>query len=316
MEIALDHYGEFRVEDWSWPAGEVLGTSPDPISNLLLIVAERDVDPNGLALAEDPILFSEDENGTVRRAMSVASPEVGELAEGAGLVFGAIGFAIGVALPFGPYLSSEFPSQYLPDCDEDRKLLSELGSRPRLPLMGRTGTEVFDGGVVDAEFVQELARRRTLRVYPEALHDISATATFRDLWRTLELAFQAEGKVLTKLLSEFGPARRLGFDLKELEDLRATRGQISHASSRLGPREVSRSESSASEALGRLWSLVDWVILSKKDASQSLENEELRPLAAFIRRDGSTQIEPQIDEPEAWTIHYGWGASPRFHAPD
>jgi hypothetical protein len=212
-------------------------------------------------------------------------------------------------------MSLEFPSRYLPDCEQDRELLEKLGDRPGLPLSGRTGIEVFDEAVVDANFVQEVARRRAVRIYPEALHDISATATFRDLWRTLELAFQAEGRELTRLLTEFGPVRRLGFDREELEGLRAIRGQISHASSRLGPREVSRSETAASESLGRLWSLVDWVILSKKEASQS-EEAELRPLAAFIRRDGSTQVEPQVDDLEAWRISYGWGASPRFHAPE
>lgn len=316
MEIALDPYGQFRVDKWSWPAGEILDTSPSPTLSHLVVVAEREVDPEGMSLREDPALLSEDGRGALRPAMAVASPEIGELTEGAGLIFGAIGFAIGIALAFGPHLTPEFPNQYLPDCDEDEELLREMDSRPRLPLAGRTGTEVFEGGAVGGDFVRELARRQAVRVYPEALHDISATATFRDLWRTLELAFQAEGRDLTRLLSEFGPAKRLGFDRDELERLRTIRGQISHASSRLGPREISRSETAASEELGRLWSLVDWVILSKKEASQALDEDELRPLAAFIRRNGSTQVEGQIEDPEGWSIAYGWGASPRFHAPE
>lgn len=314
MEIALDPYGKFRVEE-SQLMGEAFPGS-DPACSLLVIVAEKSVDPERLTLKADPIFQERDESGTDRPYMALASPEIGELAEGAGLVFSAIGFAIGIALPFGPHLSPEFPTRYLPDCREDRDLLKKLGDFPRTPLTGRTGIEVFKSTDVDADFVQELARRRTLRIYPEALHDINPTATFRDLWRTLELAFQAEGSKLTGLLAEFGPVKRLGFDREELEELRAIRGQISHASSRLGPLDVSRFETAASEFLGRLWSLVDWVILSKKDASQSLEEDELRPLAAFIRRDGSTQVEPWVNNPEEWQITNGWGASPRFHAPE
>ena len=314
MEIELDLYGKFGVEEWSLPGGEARVPRPGPARNLLVIVAERDVDPGGLTPKEDPAFEWEDESGSVRPVMALACPEIGELTEGAGLVFGAIGFAIGVALPFGSHLGAEFPNRYLPDCEEDRALLKKLGDRPRLPLWGRTGTEVFEDVDVDADFVKELARRRAVRIYPEALHDISATATFRDLWRTLELAFQAEGKELTRLLAEFGPAKRLGFDREELEELRAIRGQISHAASKLGPPDVSRSETAASQSLGRLWGLVDWVILSKKEASRSLEDEELRPLAAFIRRDGSTQVEPHVDDPEAWRIAYGPGGNPRFRA--
>lgn len=315
MTIALDPFGEFQVEDWTWPDEEVLPTSPSPVADPLVVVGERTVDPTGMTLENDPLRLTKDEAGAFRPLKATVSPEIGELAEGAGLIFGAISFAIGVALPFGPLITPHFPNLYLPDCERDRQILTELGGQPKMPLSGRNGTEVFDGGPVDGDFVRELARRRAVRVYPEALHDISPTATFRDLWRTLELAFQAEGKALTKLLSQFGPAQRLGFDLDELEDLRTIRGQISHASSRLGTREVSRSEMSAGESLGRLWSLVDWVILSKKDSSQSLEEAELRPLAAFIRRDGVTQIESQIEDPDAWHTSYGWGASPRFHEP-
>lgn len=316
MEIDLDPYGKFKIEEWSWAGTKKIpGSDSDPIRNLVVIVAEREVDPAGLTLEEDPILQWEDSSGVAHPAMAVACPEIGELTEGAGLLFGAIGFAIGIALPFGSHMSPDCPNRYLPDCKKDEDLLKSLGDQPRMPLLGRTGVEVFEGGDIDADFVRELARRQAVRIYPEALHDISATATFRDLWRTLELAFQAEGKELTKLLAEFGPAKRLGFDLNELENLRSIRGQISHASSRLGPRDVSRSESAANQSLGRLWSLVDWVILSKKDASQSLEVEELRPLNAFIRRDGSTQIEQHVGNPETWRIAYGRGGSSRFNAP-
>lgn len=316
MEIEFDPYGKLRVEEWSLPGGLALGPHLGPARNLLVIVGERGVDPKGLVQNEDLGFQWEDKNRTVHPVMALACPEIDELIEGAGLVFAVISFAIGVALPFGAHLSSEFPNRYLADCEEDRALLKKLGDHPLLPLSGRIGTEVFDDSDVDADFVEKLARRRMVQVYSEALHDISATATFRDLWRTLELAFQAEGKELTRLLAEFDPAKRLGFDREELEALRAIRNQISHASSKLGPRDISRSETAASKSLGRLWSLVDWVILSKKEASQSLEDEELRPLVAYIRRDGSTQVEPHVDDPEAWRIAYGPGGSPRFHAPE
>ena len=316
MEIPLDPYGEYTVKNWTWPAGEVLSTSPDPSRNLLVIVGERAVNSEQMTLKDDPAAMQRDEAGNIRPAKAVASPEIGELTEGAGLVFGAIGFAIGIALPFGMHITPEFSSRYLPDSEADRELLETLGDHPRMPLLAGTGIEVFGDSEIDGDFVREIARRRAVRVYPEALHDISATATFRDLWRTLELAFQAEGRKLTEMLAEFGPAKRLGFDRGELEALRAIRGQISHASSRLGPSDVSRSETAANESLGRLWSLVDWVLLSKKESSQSLEHDELRPLAAFVRRDGSIQIEPWIDDPETWRFGHDRSASPRFRAPD
>lgn len=316
MEITLVPHGKFRVDRWSFPTPRIPSPRPFRSDALLVIVAERHVDPGGMRRAEDHVLRRKDENGDIGPAFTVDSLEIDDLAEGAGLVLGALSFSIGIALPLSSYMSEEFPSEYLPDCDSDRQLLRELGSYPRFPLLGRTATEVFEETAVDAEFVQALARRRAVRTYPEALHETSATATLRDLWRTLELAFQAEGRELTNLLAEFGPARRLGFDREELEELRAVRGQISHASSRLGPRAVSQSETAANRSLGRLWSLVDWVILSKKDASRSLDEEELRPLAAFIRRDGATQIEPQVDDPETWQMTYGIGANPRFRVPD
>lgn len=316
MEVVLDPYGGYAVDQWSIAADEVLSTSPSPGHRYLTIVGEREVNPEGMVPREDPAFLMKDEGEGFHPAAAVASPEIGELSEGAGLIFGAVSFAIGIALVFGPHIAPGFPNEFLPDTERDEQLLLEMGRRPRMPLSGRTGTEVFPGGAVDGPFIQELARRQAVRVYPEALHDISATATFRDLWRTLELAFQAEGKELTELLAQFGPAKRLGFDRTELESLRAIRGQISHASSRLGPREVSRSEAAAGSVLGRLWSLVDWVILSKRDASRSLDEDELRPLAAFIRRDGGTEVTALVENPKVWVDSYGWGASSRFHAPD
>jgi hypothetical protein len=76
----------------------------------------------------------------------------------------------------------------------------------------------------------------------------SLSVTYRELWRTLELAFQAHGKELVRSIAAFPPAQRLGFD-------------------RL-----------AIVSLGRLWSLVDWVVLTKKDASRALEFDELELL--------------------------------------
>jgi len=123
-------------------------------------------------------------------------------------------------------------------------------------------------------------------VYREAVRTDTQIGQFRELWRTLEFAFQAHGQLLVDLLAAFPPVVELEFDREELEDLRTLRGKISHAASRSGSTELAHSRGAVIERLGRLWSLVDRVLLTKNDASRSLVVDELRPLSAFIDRCG------------------------------
>ncbi len=310
MALYLEPEIRCRIERWQ-PGGKVLGGG-EP-SEYLMIIAEAIVDSEQMELVDDPLLRRRHPNGLIGPAPAIFSPEIDLVTEAARCTWGAVCFALGVALSFGPHMTDEFWSRYIPESGRDERVLRMLRTdRPRAPMTGRRGIEVFDGSPADADLIQGLARRRAVRLYPEVLHGIAPTAIFRDLWRTLELAFQAEGKQLTSLISKFSPVQKLGFDKAELERLRAVRGQISHASSRLGAGEVSRSEEEAINALGRLWCLVDRVLLSKRDASRSLEGEELRPLAAFIKSNGATEIEIEVSDERGWRLAFG-SANPRFH---
>jgi hypothetical protein len=277
MEISLASHGHYEVRMRPQPDGE-----PE-----LQILAETAIDPAGMEPVES--LFKSTHP-------VIACPEIDSLVEGVENVVGALSFALGTALGIGVFMDGHWP-RIEPDCDEDEKVLERLGSRwPQMSFATPAGIEVFEDVGVDVRFVDALARRPFVRVYAEALRTRGAVATFRELWRTLELAFQAHGKELVELITCFPPAQKLAFDREELEELRALRGRVSHASSRSGLAEFSRAGNEAGEALPRLWSLVDWVVLSKRDASKSLEVEELKPLMAYIAREGHLVLKREVEE--------------------
>lgn len=313
MDVAVEPYGRYRIED-KHAAGE-----PDDRAERngggdksLSLAAEREVErPEDIGLVEDFFFDLEafERRGAEELGKALSSPEVDQLSEGARLVGAALSFAIAVPLRVHPQPFE--PNRFIAEDERDRRLLDELGmERVRISHTFSHGVEVFDDCEVDAHLITELARRGTVGVYAEAMRLDGYAARFRELWRTLEVAFQAHGARLISLIAEFPPAQELGFEKKELEALLALRGQISHASSRPGPRDVARFEREATRRLGRLWTLVDRVILTKRDSSQDLEVDELQPLVAHIGPDGWPCVRPEIDA-EEWLRLFG-SRSERF----
>jgi hypothetical protein len=284
MELDLEPHGNFKVEGKSiGGAMSEHGTIHD--WQFLVIAGRRAVDPTGLIPVDD-IAYESHPDGSSSPARAIASPEIDNLTEGAQAIGGAIGFALGIAFDVTCALLN--PNIYVAENPEDVRILESLGTRTaRVPLGATENVEVFGAITVDAEFVRALAGRRAVSIYLDALRAGSPAATFRELWRVLELAFQAHGRKLVELLDSFPPVRRLGFERTELDALLTLRGQLSHAASRLGAREIRRGNAEAIKSLGRLWSLVDWVILSKPDASSALNVEELVPLTAFVGAEGA-----------------------------
>lgn len=290
MECALESYGCYSVREplespKFEPAGEGI--------QALLVVGERDVDTAGMEQVDD-IFWEELPDGERRLAKAVTCPEVYEMTEGARFIAGAISFGTRVSLELSPLSDFRMPNLFTAENEEDEGLLKLLGDRVRLPVSGPFTTDVIRGVRVDSEFVQDLAGRGTVGLYSEVLSATSPSDRYRALWRTLELAFQAQGKDLTRLVVAFSPANRLGFDSTELEALLTLRGKLGHAASRRGAHDVARADREAIESLGRLWSLVDWVMATKKAASRSLAFDEIQPLAAFITREGHEQVEQPV----------------------
>jgi hypothetical protein len=248
---------------------------------------------------------------------TLSSPDIFDLLDGAVRISAAISFAIGTDLSPSPSHLANSANKYVAETDNDQRLLERFGiDRARLPLKATTGVETADHYPVDAQLIEALARRGAVAVYREALRTDTNIGQFRELWRTLEFAFQAHGSRLVKLLASFPPVAQLGFDRNELEALRTLRGKISHAASRSGSTELAQSGADVIKHVGRLWSLVDRVLLTKKDASPSLDVDELRPLSAFIGRDGNVQFSPSISDPEDWLEQHGITRARRFRQPE
>lgn len=296
MSVELEPYGSYEIKELA--TEETLPIPPEVSRKALLVLATRSVDPASMETVEG---FAWSDPEMTKRTTDVDCPEAGELSEGVFSVVGAISFAIGIALDVGPIYGLGLPNHFIPETPEDKQRLSELGTGTcRVPLASPGGIEIFGDAVVDADLVRKLARRHAVCVYPNVLGANDPATKFRELWLVLELSFQAHGKDLVDRLVAFPPAQRLGFEREELEALRGLRGQVSHAASRHGHRDVGRANNEATASLDRLWSLVDWVLLSKKESSSSPEVEELLPLAAYITSEGTIDISRDVENPTEW----------------
>lgn len=298
MVITLS-MGDFRLrrlDDWSEPEPPVLIEAECCVEDVAEIAVDTDV-------------FG-------RRVLS--SPDIYSLLDGSIRISAAIGFAAGVTLSTNAAdFAEESANRYIAETREDEQILRDFGvDSARMPLRATTAVEVADHHPVDAQFIQALAERGAVTVYEEVLGSTTESGRFRELWRVLEFAFQAHGRQLVELLASYPPAVALGFDRDELEALRALRGRTSHAASRAGTTEIARTRGASLVHTGRLWSLVDYVILTKKEASNSLDVEELRPLRAFIDRDGHAQFSPEVSNPEAWVEEHMNSRASRFRRDD
>jgi hypothetical protein len=172
----------------------------------------------------------------------------------------------------------------------DEDVLAALGSDQ--PYIGRTATlhQRTFLGEVDDKFLQRLFDRRLgLRLYAQSLRSDYEVAKYRDLWRVLESAFGRQGNGLVNELAHYSPAHQLGFDEAELQGLKELRDSASHAQLRGGLAEFYHVEAACGSQLRRLKSLVERVLLTKRDWGRgSKAVEELTPLYWYVGADGES----------------------------
>jgi hypothetical protein len=310
MSVELDGYGTFDVREEQLPEGAVSIISGE-VPHDLLITGEREVDPALLVTMED--IFSPSGSGDGAKVLDTSVADTDRLIEGVHFIVGSISFATGVALDVMTAFGEEFPHEFVPETDADRERLEELGTPwARIPLAATNGVEVFADALVDESFVTALASRQIVGVYADALGDLSPPARFFSLWRTLEFAFQARNeKDLIPLILGYPEVSGMGFDLKELKDLRNLRGRLGHAVSSNGLGEILDTNTVAIHLLGRLWSLVDWIVLSKQGPGKDARCDPLAKLQAFIDRDGRVRMVGEGPPPWEWLENWS-GMSPRF----
>jgi hypothetical protein len=215
-------------------------------------------------------------------------------------------------LPLSSTLGDTFRNEVVAETDEEGRKLEALGTRRATsPATPTSGIEVFGDAEIDSIFVGELARRGVAGLYDDVLAGARESTRFLALWRTLEFAFRAEGKKLTDLLLGYPRVAEMEFDRAELEELRAIRGRLSHAVSGAGLAPLHQADALALTKLGRLWSLVDWIVLSKRGTDRSADADELAPLQAFIDRGGRMKLVDDTRDPGDWLQTWSrW--NPRF----
>lgn len=172
----------------------------------------------------------------------------------------------------------------------DQEVLAALGSDQ--PYIARSATlhqRTFLGEIDDG-FLQRLFDRRLgLRLYAGSLRSDYEVAKYRDLWRVLESAFGRQGNGLVNELALYSPAQQLGFDAAELQGLKELRDSASHAQLRGGLAEFHQVEAACGRHLQRLKSLVERVLLTKRDWGRgSKAVEELTPLYWYVGADGES----------------------------
>jgi hypothetical protein len=174
--------------------------------------------------------------------------------------------------------------RFVPENDDEQKLLARLGTDEPYHETGVRALSRTFSAEVDADGVSALLTRPAgVRLYADAVHLTLDVARFRELWRVLESAFAKSDDDLVQLLAAYPPARQLGFDVKELADLRVLRGRASHAQSKAGVSELIAVEQECGRRVVRLKNLVERVILTKKSwGYPTVGVEELAPLAAYV----------------------------------
>jgi hypothetical protein len=178
-----------------------------------------------------------------------------------------------------------FSDRFVPETEEDRELLEHLGTdQPYSRASSIVSMRSFSlSKATDNTITDLLPRRVGLRLYANAMKADLAVAQFRELWRILEAAFREKDDRLVNQLSQYEPARKLGFDKAEIKQLLKLRDRASHAYSRAGLQEIVYVEQECTKQLPRLKNLCERVILTKRDwGSPTLDADELLPLAGYI----------------------------------
>jgi hypothetical protein len=244
---------------------------------------ERKVDSTGLTLRK--------QTGTTRLDPSGKQVDVPMIEVDSAAVAGfesADDIAAVLSFPTDKYFMvySSLPEhdELVPETEEDEALLDSFGTKEVwAPLSATVQVRTFHEPITPELVAALLPRHVGLQLYAEAIRHQSAAARYRDLWRVLESAFGLKGAGLVRALADFPPVQELEFTEEELEQLRLLRGGASHAESRAGIRELRRVRAEASEREGRLNTLVERVILTKKEwGSKTDEVEELARLQSWM----------------------------------
>jgi hypothetical protein len=250
----------------------------------VVLEASAPVDPVGLTVATLPGIDRSPEEGRMPVPFAVV-PETAALEERAVDAISAVAFIISVGLSASRMLGYDVLQAEGPD---DERLLEELGAWAVLPELsiGQV-TRTFHSSVVDAGVVRQLMTRPGVTIFSDSINAMAPVARFRELWRILESAFGLQDGDLTSRLAEYPPAVAMDFDQPELEALRTLRGRASHAASSTGSRELITVERDVLRSLGRLQSLAERVILTKKTWGVRANGvDELLPLASYVTQDG------------------------------
>lgn len=175
--------------------------------------------------------------------------------------------------------------RFVPETDEDRELVERFGTdQPYDRISVLADMRSFSLNGVTVRTITDLMPRRVgLRLYANAMKANLAVAKFRELWRILEAAFGKQDDKLVTLLTQYEPAKKLGFDEAEIRQLLELRGRASHTQSSAGIKELVYVDQECSSQLPRLKNLCERVILTKKSwGYPTLGTDELLPLTGFI----------------------------------
>lgn len=274
QEIEVDLPITFRLGD-----EERIEVSKD--ENGLLAMIERTVDPLELTIETKSGLFEQLPGGGRRELPTLRVPKGGNVRA----------IDISSALTFltdAVFQVNVAGRELIPETEKDEAALSALGTRRvHVDTALVINTRTFNP-IVDPDAIKGLIPKTVgLRLYADAVALPTDVARFRELWRCLESAFGVKNARLLRVLAEYAPALEIGFDEKELDELHVLRGQISHAESRTGLDELLRAGDEASKRVPRLKSLVERVILTKRNwGMRDTAVEELTPAVSWISSDG------------------------------
>lgn len=159
----------------------------------------------------------------------------------------------------------------------------------------RTMNPMVEGGTITAL----LPRQAGLRLYSDALHAGNDVAKFRAYWRVLEAAFGCQSTALVNCLASYPPAIEVGFTQDELHELKQLRGSISHAQEQEGLAAILRASQQAEARLPRLKTLVERVVLTKRDwASRNLRVLDLMPPSCWVTTEGGVHYVKNPRDPD------------------
>src|SRR5260370_3667965 len=247
------------------------------------LLIDRKIDHTRLELVTDSSYYKELPDGTHQPipTLRLVNDEAPERILSQGFI-SALTFLTDTPITLSRPLHSDW---FVPETDEDRELVERFGTdQPYDRISALADMRSFSLNGVTVRTIPDLMPRRVeLRLYANAIKANLAVAQFREFWRILEAAFGERGDKLVTLLTQYEPARKLGFDEAVVRQLLALRGRASHAQSSAGIKELVYVDQECASQLPRLKNLCERVILTKKSwGYPTVGTDELLPLAGFI----------------------------------